>query len=357
MDLKSIKRDLTQALRLVEGWMADGEVPAIERDMALRKIRDAYDAVMFAEADEDTLCCREHVPTKAERVPESCPTVAEPAVREPETPSSEPESPCGGEPASEPVSAPEPVCEEREPEAADVCVKSEIAEPALSGSMQSAACDAAEAETTKPELKQEPEPKTESASEPEQTEAQPATEGKDETKHGGEGGSLFGEEEILFRHPVRKSIIMSLYDDAPEEVHETKQPVTANEPAPAPATASAPTPTPAPSHIRQVDGNAVLGEVLGQDVQTIGDSITHPKDIAASAPVESLKSALSVADRFLLIRDLFDGDEKACEETVNRLDSFGNLDDCMVYIVENYSWKPSSDGAKLIMELLQRKFQ
>ena len=47
----------------------------------------------------------------------------------------------------------EKLCESAKPVL--LTVKSEIAEPALSGSMQSAACDAAEAETTKPELKQE----------------------------------------------------------------------------------------------------------------------------------------------------------------------------------------------------------
>lgn len=341
MDLKSIERDLTQALRLVEGWMADGEVPAIERDMVLRKIRDAYDAVMFAEPEADAPHGRGQMPPKAERGQECRPSADEPDAAAPE-----PEVPYD----AEPVSAPD----QQKPEvgiarAAEGAVPSE---PAGHDGATVSPENAVEAKTAGPE----PEPKSESEHVPEsEPDSEPGQELKRESEpesapeRGDEEGSLFGEEEILLRRPVRKSIIMSLYDDEPaaERRSEPEPEVrrTDNEA----AREAAP--------VHPAETTAVLGEVLRSDVHTIGDSISHPKDIAASAPVESLRSAISVADRFMLIRDLFDGDERACEETISRLDSFDNLDDCMVYIVENHSWRPSSAGAKLIVELLQRKFQ
>lgn len=58
----------------------------------------------------------------------------------------------------------------------------------------------------------------------------------------------------------------------------------------------------------------------------------------------------------MLIRELFDGDAEAYDHAISSLDTIGSFDDCMVYIAENYSWRPSSEGAKLLMELLQRKF-
>ena len=84
--------------------------------------------------------------------------------------------------------------------------------------------------------------------------------------------------------------------------------------------------------------------------------IAAPKGVAESRQVESLASAIGVADRFMLIRELFDNDEVAYQSAIEQLDSFGSFDDCMVYIAENFSWRASSDGAKYMMELLQRKY-
>ena len=104
---------------------------------------------------------------------------------------------------------------------------------------------------------------------------------------------------------------------------------------------SAPTPT--------------LGDTFGEK-RALADMISAPKGVAESRQVESLASAIGVADRFMLIRELFDNDEVAYQSAIEQLDSFGSFDDCMVYIAENFSWRASSDGAKYMMELLQRKY-
>ena len=38
------------------------------------------------------------------------------------------------------------------------------------------------------------------------------------------------------------------------------------------------------------------------------------------------------------------------------LNDCADFDDCMIYIAENYAWNPNSDGVKLLMDLLERKF-
>lgn len=106
---------------------------------------------------------------------------------------------------------------------------------------------------------------------------------------------------------------------------------------------------------------AVLGEVINRGVQTLADTISPPRDVASelrrSEPVVDLRRAVGINDRFLMIRDLFDGDEEAYERAMETFDGFGDLDDCMIHIAENYVWNPNSDGAKLMMELLERKFE
>lgn len=108
------------------------------------------------------------------------------------------------------------------------------------------------------------------------------------------------------------------------------------------------------------NNGAVLGEVINHDKQTLADTIVPPRDMASelrrSEPVTDLRRAIGINDKFLMIRDLFDGDARAYEAALDKLDAFGDFDDCMIYIAENYAWNANSDGAKFLMELLERKF-
>ena len=101
-------------------------------------------------------------------------------------------------------------------------------------------------------------------------------------------------------------------------------------------------------------------EVVGDtfhEKPSVGDTISCPKGVAESAPIASLRGAIGVADRFMLVRELFGGDVEAFERAIDNLDQIGSLDDCMIYIAENYEWRAQSEGAKLVVELLQRKFK
>lgn len=229
--------------------------------------------------------------------------------------------------------------------------------------------------------------------------------------------SLFGDDEIVLTRASRRRVIMSLYDDdmpivvsdrkSVQEVKAEAAPAAeavAEKGAEVPPTAETATETEAatgtdaampsateertertdlteqteqaeqaeqteqtaqtksteptePGAIPATVDEPVLGDVLRADIHTLGESIARPKGLAESAPVASLRAAIGINDRFLLIRDLFDGDAAAYERAIVAIDSFDNLDDCMVHIVENYSWRSSSDGAKLIMNLIQRKFR
>lgn len=104
---------------------------------------------------------------------------------------------------------------------------------------------------------------------------------------------------------------------------------------------------------------AVLGEVINRDVQTLAETLAAPRravaDIAQRTPVEDLRAAIGLNDKFLLVRDLFDGDAEACDRAIDTLNGFDDLDECMIHIAEHYAWNPNSDGAKLLMELLERK--
>ena len=141
------------------------------------------------------------------------------------------------------------------------------------------------------------------------------------------------------------------------------EPAPAHKPVhPVHATTETPAETPAPATTLSdaAAAGAVLGEVINANVHTLADTIAPPHDIASelrrSEPVTDLHRAIGINDKFLMIRDLFGGDGEAFERAIEALNGFDNLDDCMIYVAENYAWNANSDGAKLLMELLERKF-
>ena len=185
--------------------------------------------------------------------------------------------------------------------------------------------------------------------------------------------TLFGVEEASSRHRHKQRVIMSLYGSEVPERHTSGEeshptPATAEPevrpaaPAAAPAAAKEPaahSETPLHSETPAAS-RAVLGEVINPNVHTLADTIAPPHDIASelrrSEPVTDLHRAIGINDKFLMIRDLFGGDGEAFERAIDALNGFDNLDDCMIYVAENYAWNANSDGAKLLIDLLERKF-
>ena len=100
----------------------------------------------------------------------------------------------------------------------------------------------------------------------------------------------------------------------------------------------------------------VVGEQF-HEKPSVADTIACPKGVAESAPVVSLHDAIGVADRFMLIRELFGDDVEAYEKAINALEAQPSFDDCIIFIAEHYAWSPNSQATKLVMDLLQRKYK
>lgn len=88
------------------------------------------------------------------------------------------------------------------------------------------------------------------------------------------------------------------------------------------------------------------------------DGVAEPQvvDVATAASASmSLRQSIGINDKFILLRDLFAGDNDYYESSIDKLDEFDNLDEAMLYIYDNFRWSPNSEGARLLMELLARK--
>ncbi len=155
-------------------------------------------------------------------------------------------------------------------------------------------------------------------------------------------------EPVVAESVVAESVV------AESVVAETPNTSNASNASNAPTAPSAPKRSPLFS-LYEDEPTPVLGEQF-HEAPSVADTIACPKGVAESAPVVSLREAIGVADKFMLVRELFGGDADEYERAINALDSQPSFDDCIIYISENYVWSPNSQATKFVMELLNRKY-
>ena len=458
MDLKTIRAELRKLTAIVDGWEPSGEIPALERDLALEKLRTLYDAVRFTEVESlpespvaETEPAAAPVPIDLGAVlsldpmdeavfepgPDAVSGPAFDAEAEPAESFSEPDTTvaadsagafAGGNLDTETPGMAEPAASDSEPElegesgfepdpeaASEAAFVAGESEPAAeSGPVAASESEAVPEPSAKPVAAPGPAAAAEPVVVPEPAPA-PAPEPAPAEKPQYIAPTLFGLEEETVRHRHKQRVIMSLYD-TPAPAEKPARPETAERPAERPEPAARPEPavtpgptvrpgfaaTPEPAAASASAGpvpqsgmsvpqsaaepvtvseapaaaepeeaesgarevavpvGAVLGEVINHDVQTLADTIAPRRDMASELrrgePVADLRNAIGINDKFLLIRDLFGGDGEAYEEAIATLNAFDDFDECMIHIAENYAWNPNSDGAKFMMELLERKF-
>ncbi len=368
MGLKEIKENLLQAAELVGDFEANGM--EIDRDVALDKIRAAYESLRFLyeETAHETI-------NKGDEDSEETEEDEEPEIEFefvlPEQEDVEPEEEIVEEELIEEEVIEEDVVEEElaeEEVIEEELAEEEVAEEAVEEIIEE---ELAEETVTEKVVTEEiaEESVTEEVEEPvtEEVEVEETVVGEavaeeteevvtEEPKRVVAEPSLFGDDSLWGRASAptqTQSKIMALYDD-----EEVAQPEPVAVPVVEPAVEVEEEVVVAPEVVVTYTEPAhqVLGEVI-EAPTTIADTITPVESVAEVGSIDTLRGAISVVDRFMLIRDLFGDNEVLYEQTIDLLDKMDNLDDCIIYIAENFVWRPSSEGAKLIMDLLQRKFR
>lgn len=147
--------------------------------------------------------------------------------------------------------------------------------------------------------------------------------------------------------PPAEEPLVEEEQESEEAVPETPKVV---EPAPKPQ------PQPAPQPQPEVEQPKTLGESV-QPRPTLADQLAARQQASLHRPVTDLRRAVSLNDKLLMIRELFNGNGALYEITIRKLNDFTTFEDCLIYIAEHFDWNPNSDGAKLMVDLLERKFK
>lgn len=341
MKLENIKHSAERLNSLIDGWNNSGSVPRIERDLALDELRKIYDQLLDIDA-----------PTKAESAPAApvipVVAVAEVSANEVVAPVEENEQATFDEPIAEESQAVEDTAEDDDdvldidallgltvPVAATVAATDAVAAEVVEAAEETAPAVA------EPEPEVTPEPEV--IAEPE-VEVTPEVEDTPVAEAVAAPGALFAVEDI----PVAKRsgrTMISLYNTAGRTTTSAVA-----------ASADGDDESTTVPIVESEPQTKRLADVLGGDRQVLAEKMaSEEKPTTPFNRITDLRKAIGLNDKFLMIKDLFGGDAAQYEATIDTLNEFDDLDDCMIYIVENFSWNPDSEGAKLLVSLIERK--
>ena len=104
-----------------------------------------------------------------------------------------------------------------------------------------------------------------------------------------------------------------------------------------------------------------LAEKLQGNSKSMTDSLSKQfkdKPVASvlqEKPISDLTKEIGVHDKFLFIKELFDGNSKSYEDTLNKVNQFNDIAEALIYIQENFSWNENNKAANKFIELIRRK--
>jgi hypothetical protein len=142
----------------------------------------------------------------------------------------------------------------------------------------------------------------------------------------------------------RKEIIHELEEEVFKKIQDLKHVV--NDKITPKAAAKKPSETP----------TAIVDQFKAQTA--IIDTISKPEPaIAMQQPVRDIAKAIAINDRFLFIRELFDGDDAHFTQTINKLNSMTSLEEAKKYIQSAVQhWDETSEPAQFFLSILQRRY-
>ena len=399
MQINDIKTLVARLEAIVDGWDEQSGAPAVERHIAASLLAELYEAVKFDTALAATEVAKmvaepelaeEVVAEPTEEVAEVIDLsdifggsfgdddeeiveqeVAEQPIEEVAEPEQEIEPEPEIEEQPEPESEPEPEIEQEEAQSEEEQVL-EDREEVVEQPAEIEAQPVEEEEEQSVEIETQPvveevEQSIETEEQPTETEEEKQPAVAEAEKPKSEQASLFDME--IVRRPRSSSgrrVIMSLYgESATSSSREEKTREKAVEPAPdaiqpvEQPTDESPKAVSVAERIAaaQTEGPQVLGDVIGAGTTTLAEAVAASQPTVQNVQndrVNTLRAAIGINDRFIMIRDLFGGDGAAFDQAMDELDAFEDFNECLVYM-STYRWNPNSDGARMLMDLVTRK--
>ncbi|MEA1874410.1 MAG: hypothetical protein U9N51_08300 [Bacteroidota bacterium] len=102
-----------------------------------------------------------------------------------------------------------------------------------------------------------------------------------------------------------------------------------------------------------------LGETLGKDKKSMNDSIGKKDNQLANKfqakPIADIRAAINLGDRFLFIKELFNGNSDEFNQTIDELNTKRSFDEAQE-ILKKYNWDASNETVNYFLSIVQRKY-
>jgi copper chaperone CopZ len=79
-------------------------------------------------------------------------------------------------------------------------------------------------------------------------------------------------------------------------------------------------------------------------------------EILKTKPLLSLDEAIGINDKFLFIREIFDGNTDSYNQAIQKLESVGSLSDAMAVIMSYSGENTGNEAVRQLIDLIKRKF-
>lgn len=108
-------------------------------------------------------------------------------------------------------------------------------------------------------------------------------------------------------------------------------------------------------------GPSVIGEKFSVSGKFMNESLqqNRRKDISSlmqNKPLVNIESAIGINDKFLFVRDLFNGDMQLYLKTLERLNKAQDFNEAFGIVNDEFEWDMDGYPAQKLLELVRRKF-
>ena len=98
-----------------------------------------------------------------------------------------------------------------------------------------------------------------------------------------------------------------------------------------------------------IQKSTTLSDSLLKSDESVGSNI-------AKQPINDIKQAISIADRFRFQRELFDGNGEKMNQVLSDLNELDTLEKAQNYIGKHFTWTADDTNVVDFMQLLQRRY-
>lgn len=95
---------------------------------------------------------------------------------------------------------------------------------------------------------------------------------------------------------------------------------------------------------------------LNEQLGSMRDENDGVSEIIKGKPLKNLSEAIGVNDKFLFIREIFNGNPESYNQAISRLDDAENISDARALIMSFTGDNPETESLKQLLDLVKRKF-